>query len=57
MLVKVFQIVIAIREVEQIVFAFVEAFNESERLLTCQERLDEREAIVDFWLFGTSRYS
>ena len=49
-LVKVFQIVVAVREVEQFVFAFVEPFNEGVRLLTCQECLDECQAVVDFFL-------
>ena len=48
--VKVFQIVVAIREVEQIVFAFVKPFNERVRLLTGQEGFDECQAVGDLCL-------
>src|SRR5215510_7030755 len=49
-LVKVLQIVVAVRKVEQLVFACVETFDEGVRLLTGQERLDEYQAVVDVFL-------
>ena len=51
-LVKVVQIVVTVHEVEQVVFTFIEAFNEGVRFLASQEGFDKCQTLGDRCLTG-----